>query len=146
MENFECASECNHLKTPLLYRIIENYRIIEVGKTLKITYSNHQPTPVTTLEHVTQWHIYPFLEDPQFPNIQPVLPLQPFLSLGCSPKHSSTQCILARYSLTESPGSEESCWMTSGRWWFRKQLSNSMFLITFLIKFCLLRWERILFS
>lgn len=36
MENFECASECNHLKIPLLYRIIENYRIIKVGKTVKI--------------------------------------------------------------------------------------------------------------
>ena len=39
-----------------------NHRIVKVGKTSKIIQSNCQPMPVTTLGHVPQCHIHPFLQ------------------------------------------------------------------------------------
>lgn len=44
---------------------VQNCRIIEVGKTSKTMYSNHQPMPVTALVHVAQCDICPFLENLQ---------------------------------------------------------------------------------
>jgi len=39
-----------------------NHRIVKVGKPSKIIQSNCQPMPVTTLGHVPQCHIHPFLQ------------------------------------------------------------------------------------
>lgn len=41
------------------------HRIISIGKTIKIIQSNHQPMPVTALDHDTQFNLHSFLENLQ---------------------------------------------------------------------------------
>jgi len=56
------SGHCWNARTEVRVLLSENHRIIKVGKFSNVIQSNSQPTPVNTLGHVPQCHIYSFLK------------------------------------------------------------------------------------